>query len=152
MFKKSNLLSYCYRCGLPVCNEVCEEGPLHKNNECPLFAKAFDNSDDEYDNKEGHAKSSKLPKIENLHAPCPLYTCITPLRLLLREWNAEKNNTELVSLFIHVERLPNFYQRKFLTTSCRETQAKAIFISTSSLGIQIQNSKCFADSIEALLI
>jgi len=85
----------CSKCGLPVCNEVCEEGPLHKNNECPLFAKAFDNSDDEYDNKEGHAKSSKLPKIENLHAPCPLYTCITPLRLLLREWNAEKNNTEL---------------------------------------------------------
>ena len=103
MFKKSNLLSYCYRCGLPVCNEVCEEGPLHKNNECPLFAKAFDNSDDEYDNKEGHAKSSKLPKIENLHAPCPLYTCITPLRLLLREWNAEKTNTELVrTLFVYL--------------------------------------------------
>ena len=125
MFKKSNLLSYCYRCGLPVCNEVCEEGPLHKNNECPLFAKAFDNSDDEYDNKEGHAKSSKLPKIENLHAPCPLYTCITPLRLLLREWNAEKNNTELVrTLFVYSCRKTD------QTTTSNFLSKKVVFFST----------------------
>ena len=87
-----------------MCNENCENGPLHQKYECPLFAKAFEmkrNKDGEKSD-DGNAKSSsstssKLPKIENLYAPCPLYTCITPLRLLIRGWNAEKSGEELVS-------------------------------------------------------
>ena len=92
-----------FRCGLPVCNEICENGVLHQKYECPLFAKAFEikKSKDGEKSDDGNAKCSssmsKLPKIENLYAPCPLYTCITPLRLLIREWNAEKSGEELVS-------------------------------------------------------
>ena len=85
-----------FRCGLPVCNEACETGYLHQNYECPLFAKAF-----EMNEKGDNSKNSKLPKIENLYAPCPLYTCITPLRMLLREWNAEKTQKELVSFILN---------------------------------------------------
>lgn len=92
-----------FRCGLPVCNEICENGLLHQKYECSLFAKAFEikKSKDGEKSDDGNAKCSssmsKLPKIENLYAPCPLYTCITPLRLLIREWNAEKSGEELVS-------------------------------------------------------
>ena len=82
---------------MPVCNEVCETGYLHQNYECALFAKAFDKKDDN-SNDTTDTNGRNLPKIENLYAPCPLYTCITPLRLLLREWNAEKTKKELVSL------------------------------------------------------
>ena len=36
---------FFYRCGLPVCDEVCEKGHLHASYECPIFAKAFDNNE-----------------------------------------------------------------------------------------------------------
>ena len=38
-------MGFFYRCGLPVCDEVCENGNLHASYECPIFAKAFDNNE-----------------------------------------------------------------------------------------------------------
>lgn len=92
---------YIFRCGLPVCNEACEAGHLH-SYECPIFAKAFDKEEDQDDEqeqeaKQQQAKNRKLPKIENMYAACPLYTCITPLRLLLRQKKAQNNSKEEVS-------------------------------------------------------
>ena len=86
-----------FRCGLPVCNEACENGHLHGNYECAIFAKAFD--------IEGRDQKRKMPKIENMYAPCPLYTCITPLRLLLRQQRAKENNEQVSKMgrrtFVH---------------------------------------------------
>lgn len=69
----------CSKCGLPVCNKVCEDGHLHQY-ECQYFAKAFRRKKCE----EEDADKPVLPDIGDSRAPCPLYTCITPLRLLLR--------------------------------------------------------------------
>ena len=76
-----------FRCGLPVCNEACEKGHLHGNYECAIFAQAFD--------REGKDQKRKMPTIENMYAPCPLYTCITPLRLLLRQQRAKESNEQV---------------------------------------------------------
>ena len=100
----SNVFFDIFRCGLPVCNKKCEEGYLHKNYECPIFAKAFDHdTPDGDDNKDGNEDpekaKQKMPKIENLYAACPLYTCISPLRLLLRQKKAAENSLEEVSFF-----------------------------------------------------
>ena len=75
------------RCGLPVCNEACEKGHLHGNYECAIFAQAFD--------REGKDQKRKMPAIENMYAPCPLYTCITPLRFLLRQQRAKESKEKV---------------------------------------------------------
>lgn len=92
------MIHFYSRCGLPVCNEACEEGYLHRNYECPVFAKAFDKnppSDSSStccnDEDPPEKQKRKLPQIENMNAPCPFYTCITPLRLLLRLRDGPKN-------------------------------------------------------------
>ena len=82
-----------------MCNEACEEGHLHRTYECPVFAKAFD-KDDNLENLDGDGKDQmqrKLPKIEKMYAACPLYTCISPLRLLLRQKMATDNKEEVRS-------------------------------------------------------
>lgn len=86
----------CSKCGLPVCDEVCEKGHLHASYECPIFAKAFDNNEatENPDCDDPVKQHRKLPKIENMYAPCPLYTCITPLRILLRMKKAQENKKE----------------------------------------------------------
>ena len=63
--------------------------------ECPVFAKAFDNEATDNDDP-GNQQHRKLPKIENMYAPCPLYTCITPLRILLRMKKAQDDKKEMV--------------------------------------------------------
>jgi len=72
-----------------VCNEACEKGHLHGNYECAIFAQAFD--------REGKDQKRKMPTIENMYAPCPLYTCITPLRLLLRQQRAKESNEQALA-------------------------------------------------------
>ena len=79
-----------------MCDEACEEGHIHASYECPIFAKAFDNEANDNDEDPGK-QHRKLPKIENMYAPCPLYTCITPLRILLRMKKAQDNKVEEVS-------------------------------------------------------
>ena len=90
-------LSVVSRCGLPVCNEACEKGHLHGNYECAIFAQAFD--------REGKDQKRKMPAIENMYAPCPLYTCITPLRFLLRQQRAKESKEKVglnSCLWIHL--------------------------------------------------
>ena len=83
-----------------MCNEACEEGHLHRTYECPVFAKAFDKDagDGDDNNLEVHddQMQRKLPKIENMYSACPLYTCISPLRLLLRQKMASTDIKEQV--------------------------------------------------------
>lgn len=93
----SVLLSFT-RCHLPVCNEICEAGELHKL-ECGVFTAVvnYNNTCDTRDkNVEGSSvidDTGKINEAEELlktfqiskyDSPSPVYTCITPLRMLLR--------------------------------------------------------------------
>jgi hypothetical protein len=89
-----------FRCGLPVCNQVCEEGPLHRNYECPWFAKAFDKTTSDTDDSSPKTTTRQLPKIEKMNQPSPLYAGITTLRMLLRQKDAEKNEEKVATIYI----------------------------------------------------
>ena len=85
-------------CHLPVCNEICEIGELHKL-ECAVFSAVvnYNRNDDTKDtdieglsivddssqNKEAEELRKSL-QITKYDSPSPIYSCITPLRMLLK--------------------------------------------------------------------
>ena len=86
---------------MPVCNAICEEGNIHKL-ECDVFSAVIDyyneevsrkriedkNKDESCDGEDNKLKDVeqliKTFNISKLDSPCPTYTCITPLRILLK--------------------------------------------------------------------
>merc|ERR1712038_2133185 len=73
----------CSKCGLPVCNEACESGEIHRI-ECGLFTAAFQNQPPKPDEEKDERILLKPPEIlGNADNPVPFYACIGPLRLLL---------------------------------------------------------------------
>ena len=86
------------RCHLPVCNEDCEVGELHKL-ECAVFSAVVNyskTSSTKDTSTEGSGvldDSSKINEAEELlktfqitkyDSPSPIYSCITPFRMLLK--------------------------------------------------------------------
>ena len=57
----------CSQCLWPVCGPECEGLPIHRENECAVFAKA----------------GVKFQPVNDSAAVCLQYECITPLRVLL---------------------------------------------------------------------
>ena len=109
-----------------MCNEACEEGHLHRTYECPVFAKAFDKDGDGDDNNlEVHddQMQRKLPKIENMYSACPLYTCISPLRLLLRQKMASTDIKEQVQQLPGGEIESNQKQSKAVESNQKQLKA-----------------------------
>ena len=89
-----------YRCKLPVCNKKCEEGDLHKL-ECNVFSAVVDyhnnlNAQSHQghtaceNNNEARISKEEMEQLVNtftvskFDSNCPVYACITPLRLLLK--------------------------------------------------------------------
>ena len=86
------------RCRLPVCNEVCETGKFHKL-ECAVFSAVVNYDsicdkkgtdvdgtsvlDDTIDTKDAE-ELVKTFQISKYDSPSPIYSCITPLRMLLK--------------------------------------------------------------------
>ena len=87
------------RCQLPVCDEICEKGDLHKW-ECDVFYAVVnyhnanatkieteeepEKENDGYINRDEVHKLIKTFHISQFESPCPVYACITPLRMLLK--------------------------------------------------------------------
>ena len=83
IFKVHLNLNVSLRCGLPVCNEACESGEIHRI-ECGLFTAAFQNQPPKPDEEKDERILLKPPEIlGNADNPVPFYACIGPLRLLL---------------------------------------------------------------------
>ena len=81
------------RCGLPVCNEACESGEIHRI-ECGLFTAAFQKQPPKSDeDKKDEIILLKPPEIlGNADNPVPFYACIGPLRLLLNTRSGHELN------------------------------------------------------------
>ncbi|XP_066259823.1 SET domain-containing protein SmydA-8-like [Euwallacea similis] len=71
----------CSSCSWPVCGPDCEKLKVHKENECPIFAKA----------------NVKFQAVEDPSDVCLQYECITPLRVLLVKEKDPKRWEEEVS-------------------------------------------------------
>ena len=84
---------------MPVCNKICEQGDIHKL-ECGVYSAVIDYYNDKVATKKNNEDRNKdeeyndqIKDVENLlktfdiskfDSPCPTYTSITPLRILLR--------------------------------------------------------------------
>ena len=87
------------RCQLPVCDEMCEKGDLHKL-ECDVFYAVLNyhntnvtkiekeeepgRENDVYVNKDEVEHLLKTFNVSKFESPCPIYASITPLRMLLK--------------------------------------------------------------------
>ena len=85
------------RCKLPVCNKKCEQGDLHKL-ECNVFSAVVDyhnnlNAQSHHaceNQNEARISKEEMEQLVNtfivskFDSNCPVYACITPLRLLLK--------------------------------------------------------------------
>lgn len=93
--------SRCSNCGLPACNETCQNGKYHQL-ECQVFADAFTEHFKAIEAEDEDKKNVILsPEISSYDSPVPLLSLITPLRLLLRyrrdminQIEADKDNKE----------------------------------------------------------
>ena len=86
---------------MPLCNKICEQGDIHKL-ECNVYSTVIDyyndkvaqknnldpNKVEEYNDHDNKIKDVeqllKTFNISKFDSPCPTYTSITPLRILLR--------------------------------------------------------------------
>ncbi|CAH0563390.1 unnamed protein product [Brassicogethes aeneus] len=78
----------CSKCSWPVCSTECENLPVHKDNECQVFANA----------------NVKFQSVNDPSEICLQYECITPLRVLLAtEKDPERWKTEVQIMEHHNE-------------------------------------------------
>jgi hypothetical protein len=81
-FARADCSTLCARCSWPVCGPECEALPVHRDNECQVFAKA----------------SVKFQPVQDPTEVCLQYECITPLRVLLAKVKDPKRWQEEVEV------------------------------------------------------
>ena len=75
-----------FRCGFEVCDEICENGHWHQI-ECQALSMAFKN------------EKNQISKFQQ--NPSSIYSCITPLRFLLRIMKSKQDRASLMQLVGH---------------------------------------------------
>eukprot|EP00095_Tigriopus_kingsejongensis_P012445 maker-scaffold89_size390429-snap-gene-0.18 protein:Tk12445 transcript:maker-scaffold89_size390429-snap-gene-0.18-mRNA-1 annotation:"protein isoform b-like" len=83
-FQKVSSPYTCQRCNLPVCDAKCQDGTLHKDNECQFFQAGVTEG--------GQARGT---------GTVPSQICVTPLRMLLKRARDPKVFAQIDMLMDH---------------------------------------------------